>query len=716
MAEPIGSLRAEMSAGYAQFASDMGKARAAVQSNATAMQTAMKKVSSEFNGAISHINKFGAIAALAAVGGVGLFMKKAIDTADEMSKMAQKIGMSTENLSTLAHAADISGVSIEQLQTGLAKLSKNSADAANGTGDAKKAFNALGINVSDANGNLKASDVLLKEVADKFKGLKDGTDKTAVAMSIFGKSGAELIPMLNQGSREIEALQSRARELGLELSTEAGRAAEEFNDQVRDLGQNATGLGRQIATDLLPYLNEIVKAMRLAYQESGPLMAAWVGLGGVADAVFGSTLQRNIAKTRKEIEKLQAADARRGSMGRPASNEKKIADLKYELAAMMAKQKAIEDSARRAFDERKKQESEEEAAKEKASARLRAAMLEQKEGEKNAKEFHKLEIKNAKEAESAKAASIATINKMNIEKWEKEEEGEAWLREQERKATMQTQKEQAKTAELINKKNIENWEEGARVVEEVRTETERYADRVEYLNGLLEKGAIDFSTYNAAVEKAFDEMESAAEKGNKDFEELKQTIDGWGKDSAAAIVEFAQTGKLSFKEMVDSMIADMLRMIAYQNITKPLFASISNDVTGLLTNGISLGGSGMDSTWGAGGDWTFAKGGAFVGGRVVPLARGGVVNRPTIFPMAAGAGLMGEAGPEAVIPLTRTASGDLGIKSEGGGGDNVSITIVAADAKSFEDMCRRNPGAITGPVLQSLRDNKTRTEFKRLVS
>ena len=80
---------------------------------------------------------------------------------------------------------------------------------------------------------------------------------------------------------------------------------------------------------------------------------------------------------------------------------------------------------------------------------------------------------------------------------------------------------------------------------------------------------------------------------------------------------------------------------------------------------------------------------------------------------------MGEAGPEAVMPLTRLPGGDLGVRSGGGGGGGESsvtnIIINATDAKSFEDMCKRNPAAITGPVLQSLRDNKTRTEFKRLI-
>jgi phage-related minor tail protein len=65
-----------------------------------------------------------------------------------------------------------------------------------------------------------------------------------------------------------------------------------------------------------------------------------------------------------------------------------------------------------------------------------------------------------------------------------------------------------------------------------------------------------------------------------------------------------------------------------------------------------------------------AKGNAFQNGNIVPFARGGVVNKPTIFPMAQGAGLMGEAGPEAIMPLKRTASGDLGVQAS-----PVNVTI-----------------------------------------
>ena len=77
-----------------------------------------------------------------------------------------------------------------------------------------------------------------------------------------------------------------------------------------------------------------------------------------------------------------------------------------------------------------------------------------------------------------------------------------------------------------------------------------------------------------------------------------------------------------------------------------------------------------------------ARGNAFVGGRVTPFAAGGIVNSPTLFPTRGGAGLMGEAGPEAVMPLARGRDGKLGVR--GGGSVNVSVTIVTPDAQSLQ--------------------------------
>lgn len=96
----------------------------------------------------------------------------------------------------------------------------------------------------------------------------------------------------------------------------------------------------------------------------------------------------------------------------------------------------------------------------------------------------------------------------------------------------------------------------------------------------------------------------------------------------------------------------------------------------------------------------FAKGGAFGAGSVRAFAKGGVVSGPTTFPMRGGAGLMGEAGPEAIMPLTRGADGSLGVKAESGrGGGNVTVNINTPDAESF----RRSQSQVSASIARAVR-------------
>lgn len=87
-----------------------------------------------------------------------------------------------------------------------------------------------------------------------------------------------------------------------------------------------------------------------------------------------------------------------------------------------------------------------------------------------------------------------------------------------------------------------------------------------------------------------------------------------------------------------------------------------------------------------GGALPFANGASFSQGRVMPFAQGGVVSSPVAFPMRGGTGLMGEAGPEAIMPLTRGADGRLGVRAAGGGGRamNVVINVSTPDVSGFQ--------------------------------
>ena len=198
------------------------------------------------------------------VAGFAAMIKNAIDAADQLNKLSQKIGISVEALSTLRFAAQLSDVSLETLQKGIKGLSQNIAEANTGIGDGAQVFDALGISVKNADGSMKSTEAVLLQMADVFANLEDGAVKTALAVKLFGKSGMDMIPFLNQGAAGINQLTAEAERLGLKLTTETARSAEVFNDNLTALKASSSSLGIALARDFLPELTNITNAMREA--------------------------------------------------------------------------------------------------------------------------------------------------------------------------------------------------------------------------------------------------------------------------------------------------------------------------------------------------------------------------------------------------------------------------------------------------------------------
>lgn len=190
--------------------------------------------------------------------------KSALDefaaAADKARKASEAMGVSVETYQELAFAAELSGTSIDRLSMAMGRVAKSARDAATGQKKDKEAFDELGVSVKDANGNLKNQDVLLKEIASKFAALEDGTTKTALAIEFFGRSGTELIPMLNAGAEGIEAMQEEARALGLVISEEAARNTEAYNDAVARLNGALSGMRALIFSAVIPVLTDVIQA------------------------------------------------------------------------------------------------------------------------------------------------------------------------------------------------------------------------------------------------------------------------------------------------------------------------------------------------------------------------------------------------------------------------------------------------------------------------
>ena len=235
-----------------------GQLEIQLMANIARLQDDMSKAQSTVDRAMGGIKRSAdvAVKALAALG-VGLsaaaltgFIRGAIDAADEISKLSQKIGIGVESVAGLQLAFRQSGISASSLQSSMSRLSREIAAG-------NDAFNAMGISIRSSDGALKSSRQVLGELADKFAEYEDGVAKTALAMDIFGKAGAELIPLLNGGSAALDEFDAMASKLGLTLSEETAKRAERFNDTLDLMGQGMHGIGRQIAAEMLPTFNAL---------------------------------------------------------------------------------------------------------------------------------------------------------------------------------------------------------------------------------------------------------------------------------------------------------------------------------------------------------------------------------------------------------------------------------------------------------------------------
>ena len=147
---------------------------------------------------------FKALFAAAAVGGFASVVKGAIDSADSFQKLEVRTGIAAEKLMAYVEAGKLADVSQKQLEVGLKTLARTQVEAADGVKTYADTYAKLGIDVKDVNGDLKPTDQLLGEIADRFADLPDGPEKAAAALDLFGKSGVDMITMLNGGSAALE--------------------------------------------------------------------------------------------------------------------------------------------------------------------------------------------------------------------------------------------------------------------------------------------------------------------------------------------------------------------------------------------------------------------------------------------------------------------------------------------------------------------------------
>ena len=199
-------------------------------------------------------SSLGGLVPAVGLAGLGALGKRSIDAADNLNDLSQRTGVGVETLDKFGKAANDSGSSLEEVAKSMGKLAKGIVDPASKTNEALK---SIGVSSTDAQGKIRGVDAIMLDLADKFSKMPDGVEKTALAMEIFGKSGANIIPMLNEGK---EALNGYSATIDKDMA----EAADKFNDSINKVTSSISGPFNQAITALLPTITKLAEGIAAA--------------------------------------------------------------------------------------------------------------------------------------------------------------------------------------------------------------------------------------------------------------------------------------------------------------------------------------------------------------------------------------------------------------------------------------------------------------------
>lgn len=216
--------------------------------------------------------------------------KESAKFADDILTMSMTTGQSTEQLQEFSYAAELIDVSIDTLQTSLTKLTNNMQNAMNGTGDAKKAFEQLGIAVTDSEGNMRTASDVFYETIDALGKVGNATERDALSMDIFGRSAQDLNPLIIQGSDTLREYADEAHNMGYVLDNEALDALGAVDDGFQRLQTTQDAVKNNMAAEFAPYLTSALEDIRGLIEKVGK---ALIDSGAVE--AFGSILESSVS-------------------------------------------------------------------------------------------------------------------------------------------------------------------------------------------------------------------------------------------------------------------------------------------------------------------------------------------------------------------------------------------------------------------------------------
>lgn len=250
----------------------------------------VRDVGSAFGGVAQKIGLFGVLAGGAALAGLASVARGAVDAAGGLQDAADRTGVAVEALQQWRAVAGLAGVSADDVDNSMIKLNKTLFNAANGEKKSAALFASMHIGLRNADGSIRKIEDVLPELAQAFDKTDDPATRTAMAMTLFGKSGAKLIPILAQGKGLSEAL-AEAQRKGIVVSQEAVSAMDDLGDAQDTVLAQMRGIAGNIVGSLAPGMTEMVSGL-----------SEWIAANKDLIQANVSESMRKLAQTVKNID------------------------------------------------------------------------------------------------------------------------------------------------------------------------------------------------------------------------------------------------------------------------------------------------------------------------------------------------------------------------------------------------------------------------------
>lgn len=675
MAANLGTLTLDLVARIGGFTAPLDQAQRHAQQRARAINSALASIGAGIS-----------------IVGITTFVKSGIDALDNLNDLSLKTGASVETLSGFSLAAKQSGTDLESLGNALNKLSINIAKN-------REEFAALGISAKDP------TEAFL-QFADVFNSIEDAQDKAAFGAKVLGKSYAELAPLASMTSEQLRNLITQGQAAS-GATTELAQAADEFNDSMEKMQAILTGLSITIAGPIIKKFNQFADTMAVATESGVNLINVIAGIldfgkrnyfTGFADIQTDGidALNSKIERAKGNLQDVQKnSGSFTGGVGGSIltgllGTDKQITKAQTQLDGLIAQRDKLLSTKPKdlpsSTDVKKfiggGGAGSEIKIKRASAGRSSGISEEQRAAEQLQKSYESMLESLTKElalhGENSKAAKlqyeiingglkgISTAQANNLLDLQKQQDA--------------LERQDKQWAALI---------ESANEFYDIRKSTDDLIASGDVQTGFNDQLAkIADSDLGAEQKKEqFDKLGIAfndqfIEPAKEGTDQLSEFTIQAARNMESAFADFLfDPFNESMGGLVDNF-ATALRRMAADYLSSTLFNLLQKGLTSSGSSGSgffdSLAGAFSSGGQGAS-DAAFlasAKGNMFNSGNVIPFANGGVFNAATFFPMKGGkTGVMGEAGPEAIMPLSRGPDGKLGIKGSSGGGQSVNIVV-----------------------------------------